>query len=307
MTEATIDGVDLDHVAHAVPRWQDVWPRYAVELGAEWSSGGPGRGFAPGQLRFGNGARIEILMPHDIESNDFLARFLDKHGSGPHHITFKVPDLELAIDTSRRAGYQPIGIDLTDPEWMEAFIHPKQATGVVVQLAQAPHAWTSPPPDDFPTERRQRRDGGGPVPPASLHRVVHAVADLGEGTALFVDLLGGKIVNQGTAPGQHWIDLTWGGPLGVRLLAPDEAAPPRSAAASPGTAGSPAGNSLRAWLGGRNGRVHHLELTAAEPEQLSGARQMTEFPAGTDRVGAPFPFEISPEDNAGMGLVVRAE
>ena len=66
----------LDHVAHAVPRWQDVWDRYAIELGAEWNSGGPGPGFAPGQLRFGNGARIEILMPHDPHVNDFLQRFL---------------------------------------------------------------------------------------------------------------------------------------------------------------------------------------------------------------------------------------
>ena len=43
-----------------------------------------------------------------------------------------------------RPGFSPIGIDFSDPEWMEAFIHPKQATGVVVQLAEAPGGWTSP-------------------------------------------------------------------------------------------------------------------------------------------------------------------
>ena len=58
-----IDGTVLDHVAHAVPRWQDVWDRYAIDLGAEWTSGGPGPGFAPGQLQFANGARVEVLMP----------------------------------------------------------------------------------------------------------------------------------------------------------------------------------------------------------------------------------------------------
>ena len=58
-----IEGYRLDHVAHAVPRWQDVWDRYATDLGAEWNSGGPGPGFAPAQLRFANGARVEVLMP----------------------------------------------------------------------------------------------------------------------------------------------------------------------------------------------------------------------------------------------------
>ncbi len=69
-----ISGTVLDHVAHAVPRWQDIWDRYAVDLGAEWSSGGTASGFAPGQLQFGNGAKLEMLMPHDTAANDFLAR-----------------------------------------------------------------------------------------------------------------------------------------------------------------------------------------------------------------------------------------
>ena len=35
-----IEGTVLDHVAHAVPRWQEVWGRYATDLGAVWASGG---------------------------------------------------------------------------------------------------------------------------------------------------------------------------------------------------------------------------------------------------------------------------
>ena len=54
----------------------------------------------------------------------------------------------------------------------EAFIHPKQATGVVVQMAQAGTPWFSPPPDDFPTARRGRHDGSGPVDPAVLSSMV---------------------------------------------------------------------------------------------------------------------------------------
>ena len=56
-------GAVLDHVAHAVHRWQDVWHRYATDLGAVWSSGGPATGFAPASCEFANGARVEVLMP----------------------------------------------------------------------------------------------------------------------------------------------------------------------------------------------------------------------------------------------------
>jgi len=292
MSRDTIDGVALDHVAHAVPRWQDVWTRYAVDLGAEWSSGGPGPGFAPAQLRFGNGARIEVLMPHDTQVNDFLQRFISTSGPGPHHMTFKVPHLRTAIDQARRSGYEPIGIDLSDPEWLEAFIHPKQATGVVVQLAEAPNSWHGPAPEDYPRGRRQRRDGSGPVPAAGLVRVVHAVADLAVASALFVDLLGGTVVDRGTRPDCRWTDLDWGGPLGIRLVSPAEA---------------PHGQSLARWLGVRSGRVHHLELVAEEPETVPGVRTGEVAVTGLDigRSDGTY-WVVGPESNAGLRLVIRA-
>src|SRR5664280_1958007 len=213
----TIAGTVLDHVAHAVPRWQDVWTRYAVDLGAEWNSGGPGPGFAPAQLRFGNVARVVVLMPHRVEVNDFLDRFVTRHGPGAHHLTFKVPDLEAALERVVQAGIEPIGVDVSDPEWMEAFVHPKRATGVVIQLAEQQVPWVSPPPEDSPTERRQRPDGSGPVPPASLRWVAHVVADLEAAAALFVGLLGGAVVDEEVLPDQRWVDVQWGGPLGPRL------------------------------------------------------------------------------------------
>jgi methylmalonyl-CoA/ethylmalonyl-CoA epimerase len=73
----------LDHVAIAVERWADAWPRYAVGLGGAWSSGGFNVGFGPAQLRFANGARLEVLQPWQPEANPFLRRFLDASGPGP--------------------------------------------------------------------------------------------------------------------------------------------------------------------------------------------------------------------------------
>ena len=287
MSDAGIDGTVLDHVAHAVHHWQDVWHRYATDLGAEWNSGGPGPGFAPGQLRFANQSRVEVLMPYDTGVNDFLERFLAASGPGPHHLTFKVPDLEGALDQVRSSGFDPIGVDLRNPEWMEAFVHPKQAGGIVVQLAEAPAPWLSDPPDDYPTARRLRGDGSAPVPPASLVRVVHAVADHDASIDLFAGLLGASAVAEGAAPDHRWTDLAWPGPLSLRLIS---------------ASGSPAGP-MAAWLGDRPGRLHHLEFEASEPAGLPGWSPAADDLVGLGDTRPEGTWTIAPEDNAGLRLV----
>jgi len=285
-----IGGTVLDHVAHAVPRWQDVWHRYASDLGAVWASGGPGPGFAPGQLRFANGSRVEVLMPWDTGVNDFLARFLARSGPGPHHLTFKVPAIDQAIDAARRYGIEPVNIDTSDPEWMEAFLHPKQACGVVVQLAEAPHAWSSPAPHDYPTDLRRRRDGSGAAAPAALLRVCHVVADLVAARSLFGGLLGGETVGEGFEDCLRWVDLRWSGPLGLRLVGAED----------PGASGP-----VAAWLGALAGRVHHLELAAEDPDAVPGARPAVHGIATLGRHSRPDrTFEIPAVDNFGFGVVL---
>ena len=239
-----IDRIDLDHVAVAVERWSDAWPRYVAELGGRWLAGGEAPGFASAQLRYANDMKLEVLAPYAIEDNDFLRRFLDASGPGPHHLTFKVPDLAAALAEVEAAGLDPVGVDLSDPEWKEAFLHPKQARGVVVQLAESHGSWASPAPDGMPTPQRAE--------PARLAHVAHAVADLDDGLALFAALLGGREVDRGEDGDARWVELAWPGPGRVRLLAPTSAASP-----------------VTELLGGRPGRVHHLAFTG------SGAREPT--------------------------------
>jgi catechol 2,3-dioxygenase-like lactoylglutathione lyase family enzyme len=284
-----IEGTVLDHIAHAVPQWHDVWHRYATDLGAEWNSGGPGPGSAPGQLRFANGARVEVLMPWDVEVNDFLSRFLAANGPGPHHLTFKVPDLADAIERVRAFGIEPIGIDFSHPEWLEAFLHPKLATGVVVQLAEEHESWSSPAPDDYPTSRRQCADGSGPVPPGSLLRVCHVVADLDSARALFAGVLGGRVVAEGTSAGFRWVDLAWPGPLGVRLV---------------GAHGDSSTGPVTAWLGVLPGRIHHIAFEVVEPEGVPGAVPATSVFALAEAADGTSAWEIDRDANAGLGLVL---
>ena len=283
----TISGTVLDHVAHAVHRWHDVWHRYATDLGAEWNSGGPGPGFAPAQLRFANRARVEVLMPDNTEVNDFLIRFLSANGPGAHHMTFKVPSLEEAIATARAAGHEPIGINKEDPEWMECFLHPKSAWGVVVQLAEQRTAWTSDPPWDYP-QRRRSDASGTPLPPATLAAVVHVVADLDGASALFRDLLAATEVDEGHADGVAWRELVWSGPLRLRLVGPVDPSSP--------------GEVITHYLDGRAGRVHHLDLVAPDPESLPQALPLRS-PDPLVQAGAPDAAVVIPaNENAGLAL-----
>jgi methylmalonyl-CoA/ethylmalonyl-CoA epimerase len=128
--------VKLDHVAFGVP---DIAPAAAVlagELGGTPRGSGPGGGFVFWQWEFTGGGAIEVIRP-DGPPDGFLHRFLAARGAGPHHVTFKVSDIRPALDRARDLGYEPVGFDDSDPGWIEAFLHPKQAQGIVVQLAQS--------------------------------------------------------------------------------------------------------------------------------------------------------------------------
>ena len=264
-----ITGIDLDHVAVAVEAWEDAWPRYRRDLGGEWVSGGAGPGFAPAQVRFANGMKVEVLRPNAVEVNDFLRRFLDRSGPGPHHLTFKVADISAALAEAEAAGVPAVGVDLRDPQWKEAFLHPKAAHGIVVQLAQSSgEGWRTPPPAGFPPST---------AGPATLEHVSHLVRSLDGARRLFAGLLGGEEVDRGEDEAARWVELRWPGPGRLRLVEP----------ASPG-------GPLRDWLGDLPGRVHHLAFASEDPAAVPGARPL-----------ADGRYEVPPEENRGVRLVLR--
>jgi methylmalonyl-CoA/ethylmalonyl-CoA epimerase len=135
----------LDHVALAVEKVADAPDFLVGELGARPAGGGPGPGYAFWQWLFANDGRLEVLEPSGPPGG-FVHRFLASRGPGIHHVTFKVPRIEDAIARLEAADYQVVGVSLEKPAWKEAFLHPKQAQGVVVQLAEsnpelAPAEW----------------------------------------------------------------------------------------------------------------------------------------------------------------------
>ena len=262
---------DLDHVAVACERQADAWPRYAGDLGGRWIGGGPTVGFSSAQVEYANGMRLEVLEPFAPERNDFLRRFLDRRGPGPHHLTYKVADIETALDEVEAAGYRPVGVDLSDPMWKESFLHPKDAPGIVVQIAQAAEGeWSSEPPPGHPQPRTDR--------PATLSRVVHAVADLDDGLRLFAGLLRGETLEKGEDQNEDpWVELGWPGPGRLRLVAPANAASP-----------------VAQWLAGAPGRVHHIAFTCDAPHLVPDAVARSDGR-----------YEIAADRNGGVRLLLE--
>ena len=147
----------LDHVAFGVRRIDAAALSLMKCLGAEPYMSGPGIEFCGAQVRAPGGGLIELIEP-DGGHGGFLARFLDMRGPGIHHVTFKVPKIEAARDALRSSGYDIVGFSDAVPGWKEMFLHPKQAQGIVVQIAEADPSlddgWSDAWP--YPTGQSQR-------------------------------------------------------------------------------------------------------------------------------------------------------
>jgi methylmalonyl-CoA/ethylmalonyl-CoA epimerase len=155
--------IALDHVAFGVGDVEEVTPLLVDELGGRASEGGPGAGFLFWQWRYAGGGRIEVIRPHGPPGG-FLHRFLAQRGPGIHHVTFKVSDLASAAERARALDYTVVGYDDSNPGWKEFFLHPKQAQGIVVQLAESIPALDNALDPDW----RFPAAGANPPPPVAL-------------------------------------------------------------------------------------------------------------------------------------------
>ena len=136
----------FDHAAVAARRIRDLLPIYHELLGGSFVEGGDNQrvGYRAVQLGFADGSRVELMEP--LRGSTFFDSFFATRGAGGlHHITFKVDDIEVAVAAMRRHGFALTGLYLEDRFWREVFVHPHQAYGTLVQIAQADGPYPSPP------------------------------------------------------------------------------------------------------------------------------------------------------------------
>jgi methylmalonyl-CoA/ethylmalonyl-CoA epimerase len=80
--------------------------------------------------------KIELLEATSDDSP--IAKFLDKKGEGVHHIAFAVDDIEAEMERLKKEGFTLLnevpkkGAD----NKLVAFVHPKSANGILVELCQ---------------------------------------------------------------------------------------------------------------------------------------------------------------------------
>ena len=129
----------LDHIAIAVPDIEAAIARFADDLGLTLA----GREDVPSQSTTTaflpiDGTQIELIHPMNGEGP--VQAHLDKRGGGLHHLCFETDDIDADMSRLQEKGYRFLS-EAPQPGahgTRVAFIHPKSAGGVLIELAEYP-------------------------------------------------------------------------------------------------------------------------------------------------------------------------
>lgn len=129
----------LDHIAIAVPDLEAAIRRFADDIGLTFEgtedvvAAKTTTAFFPVP-----GTHIELI--HPLNGEGPVATFLEKRGGGLHHLCFRTDDIVGDMERLTAKGYRFLS-DAPKPGahgTLTAFIHPKSAGGVLIELAQHP-------------------------------------------------------------------------------------------------------------------------------------------------------------------------
>ena len=84
------------------------------------------------------GSQLELLQPTDADSG--IGKYLAKRGQGMHHLCVEVDDIDATIARLVEHGIEMINETprTRDEGTRYAFVHPKSASGVLVELYEKP-------------------------------------------------------------------------------------------------------------------------------------------------------------------------
>lgn len=132
------------HVGIAVNDLETVIDRYrAFGLSLDYVEEVPGQHVRVAFLSAG-AIHVELVMPAGPESP--VAGFLAKRGEGLHHLAFEVADIASELIRLEKQGF--VLIDRAPRPGargrLVAFLHPRSAHGVLLELVQEPRATGQP-------------------------------------------------------------------------------------------------------------------------------------------------------------------
>ncbi|MCO6512260.1 MAG: methylmalonyl-CoA epimerase [Aridibacter famidurans] len=81
-------------------------------------------------------SRIELLEP--LSEDSPISNFLEKRGGGIHHIAVQVENINASLEKLKKAGMKLIDEEprVGAEGCLVAFVHPKSANGVLLELVQ---------------------------------------------------------------------------------------------------------------------------------------------------------------------------
>lgn len=127
----------IEHIGIAVKDLEAANKTYKAVLGAEHykTETVESEGVSTSFFKIGE-SKIELLAATREDSP--VAKFIEKRGEGIHHMAFAVDDIEAEIERLKGEGFRLLneqpkpGAD----NKLVAFMHPKDAQGVLVELCQ---------------------------------------------------------------------------------------------------------------------------------------------------------------------------
>ena len=146
----TLGIIGIDHVCHAFRDRDELGGWYARVFGMrETHRTPPGEHEDLADLVMdtpGGQMRWEVLQP--VGERSFVQRFLDGRGPSVHHVAFEVGDWDEAVAACEHHGLaffdESNGVT-EGARWRDAFIHPRDTGGVLVQCfwEERPGAWVA--------------------------------------------------------------------------------------------------------------------------------------------------------------------
>ena len=145
----------IDHISIAVKDYERALYFFQQVLGAIPGISGKDQtlkyfwqSFSMGDL-----SGLELLKP--IEEGSFLDNFFRKRRTGGvHHITLQTPDIHDAKKRLEENHIPYFGLNVENDLWKELFIHPDDAFGVLIQIAEFnPYDWLDKS-EKFPDRRK---------------------------------------------------------------------------------------------------------------------------------------------------------
>jgi methylmalonyl-CoA/ethylmalonyl-CoA epimerase len=123
------------HIGIAVPSIAAALGFYRDVLGVEPGTPETADGATILPLALGE-VDIELLEPRDPAGP--VAKFLAARGPGIHHVCYRVPNLDRALDRCRAAGYRLIDeVPRRGAGGRRiAFLHPKTTAGILLELTE---------------------------------------------------------------------------------------------------------------------------------------------------------------------------